>query len=147
MTVDPALRTDLLARLQAVNVDGSSRNIFEFGAAPPPKPDPVKLASAKPKAPSPIVDKLAELSKPPEEVKPPKPQAPPIPLKFYGFVNPQSTPKKRAFFVEGEEIHVVWEGDLVKKRYKVVRIGVNSVVVEDTQFGQQQTLPLEAQQG
>jgi hypothetical protein len=147
MTVDPVLRTDLLARLQEVSVDGSRRNIFEFGAAPPPKPDPVKIAEAKAKAPSPIVDKILEPPKPSEEVKPAKPQAPPIPLKFYGFVNPASTPKKRAFFVDGEEIHVVWEGDLVKKRYKVIRIGVNSVVVEDTQFGQQQTLPLEVQQG
>jgi hypothetical protein len=146
MTVDPVLRTDLLTRLQQVNVDGSSRNIFEFGAAPPPKPEPEKLASAKPAVPSPIVDKAVEPPKPAEEVQPAKPQAPPIPLKFYGFVNPSNTPKKRAFFVDGEEIHVVWEGDLVKKRYKVVRIGINSVVVEDTQFGQQQTLPMEAQQ-
>ena len=37
---------------------------------------------------------------------------------------------------------------LVKRRYKIVRIGVNSVVVEDTQFpGSQQTLPLEEQPG
>ena len=47
--------------------------------------------------------------------------------------------------MEGEDIHVVREGDLVKNRYKIVRIGVNSVVVEDTQFKSQQTLPLEEQ--
>jgi hypothetical protein len=44
--------------------------------------------------------------------------------------------------MDGEDIHVVSEGETVKKRYKIVRIGVNSVVVEDTEFGQQQTLPL-----
>ena len=48
--------------------------------------------------------------------------------------------------MDGDEIHVVTDGDSVKKRYKIVRIGVNSVVVEDTQFDQQQTLPLEEQQ-
>ena len=38
-------------------------------------------------------------------------------------------------------------GELVKKRYKVVRIGVNSVVVEDTQFkNHQQTLVLQQEQ-
>jgi hypothetical protein len=39
------------------------------------------------------------------------------------------------------------EGDMVKKRYKIVRIGINSAVVEDTQFksNNQQTLPLEAE--
>jgi hypothetical protein len=35
------------------------------------------------------------------------------------------------------------EGDLVQKRYKIVRIGVNSAVVEDTEHKHQQTLPLE----
>jgi len=39
------------------------------------------------------------------------------------------------------------EGDTIKKRYKIVRIGVNSAVVEDTEFknNNQQTLPLEAE--
>jgi hypothetical protein len=50
---------------------------------------------------------------------------------------------KRAFFLEGDEIHVVREGDVVKKRYRIVRIGVNSVVVEDTDSHHQSTLPLE----
>jgi hypothetical protein len=49
--------------------------------------------------------------------------------------------------MEGEDIFVAHEGELVKKRYKVVRIGVNSAIIEDTQFGSQQTLPLEEQQG
>ncbi len=39
------------------------------------------------------------------------------------------------------------EGELVKKRYKVVRIGVNSVTMEDTQFEGQQTLQLTKEQG
>ena len=47
--------------------------------------------------------------------------------------------------MEGDDIHVVREGEVVKNRYKIVRIGVNSVVVEDLQFKSQQTLPLEEQ--
>jgi len=38
---------------------------------------------------------------------------------------------------------VAEEGEIIKKRYKVVRIGVNSVVMEDTQFNNTQTLPLQ----
>ena len=68
-------------------------------------------------------------------------------MKFYGYVTPSRTGAKRAFFLEGEDIHVVNEGDLIKRRYKIIRIGVNSVVVEDTQFKNQQTLPLEEQPG
>ena len=34
------------------------------------------------------------------------------------------------------------EGELIKRRYKLVKIGVNSVTMEDTQFKSEQTLPL-----
>jgi hypothetical protein len=145
MTIDPTLRLDLLARLQQVSTDGTHRSLFDFGQPPAPKPDPEKVAAANgPKVPSPIVPVEAETPKPAAAAKP---QAPPIPLKFYGYISPSGKPQKRAFFVEGEEIHVVSEGDIVKRRYKIVRIGINSVVVQDTQLGSEQTLPLEEQQG
>jgi hypothetical protein len=101
------------------------------------------MAEAKPEVPSPLVEQAKEESKEPETPKPP-----PIPLKFYGYIGPSNQPVRRAFFIEGEDIHVVSEGEVVKRRYKIVRIGVNSVVVEDTENpGNQQTLPLEEQQG
>ena len=43
---------------------------------------------------------------------------------------------------ETSEISVAAEGDTVKKRYRVVRIGVNSVLMEDTESKRQQSLPL-----
>ena len=143
MTIDPTLRLDVLAKLQQVGVEGTRRSIFDFGQAPAPKPDPV-AAKPKPPVPDPLVTKPdAELAK----VEPAKPKAPPIPLKFFGYSSPANRPTKRAFFVEGDDVHIVTEGDLVKRRYKIVRIGVNSVVVEDTQFQSEQTLPLEEQPG
>lgn len=145
MTVDPALKVDVIARLQNVTVEGNHRSIFEFSTPPPPKP--AEAAKAKPA--KPVPDPVVE-SKPAEtetaSSPPPKPPPPPIPLKFYGYISP-SAQTKRAFFLEGEEIHVVAEGDLVKRRYKIVRIGINSVVVEDTEHKHQQTLPLEEQPG
>jgi hypothetical protein len=143
MSIDPTLRLDLLAKLQNVTVDGPRRSIFDFSQAPAPKPQPSKeTAEKKPAVPSPIAPvKPVETEQ--ANAEPPKPAAPPVPLKFFGYVSPAGNPAKRAFFVEGDEIHVVHEGEIVKKRYKIVRIGVNSVVVEDTQFGSQQTLPLE----
>ena len=71
------------------------------------------------------------------------PSAPPIPLKYYGFTNTKGEPRKKAFFLDGEDIIVAWEGETVKSRYKVVRVGVNSIEMEDTQFKSKQTLPLE----
>lgn len=142
-TIDPTLRLDLLAKLQKINVEGVHRSIFDFGKAPPPpeaKPD--VMAAKGPKAPNP----LTAAAPAPVEAKPAgPPQAPPVPLKFYGYISPVNVPNKRAFFMDGEDIHVVHEGDVVKSRYKIVRIGVNSVVVEDMQFKDEQTLPLEEQ--
>ncbi|HEY6393345.1 MAG TPA: hypothetical protein VIX89_18830 [Bryobacteraceae bacterium] len=141
--VDPTLHLNLLAKLQDVKVEGVGRSLFEIGAAPAvvvaKEPDKIKPA-AKPFV-GPVQPKP-----PPPDVKPPTPRAPQIPLKFYGFVNPSRTDIKRAFFLDGEEIIIAAEGELVKKRYKVLRIGVNSAVVEDTTFkgdNTQQTLPLE----
>ena len=147
MTIDPTLRLELLAKLQTVSVEGTRRSVFDFGQAPVPKPDPVKTAAVKP-VPNPIVP-ITPAPVDQAKVEPAKPQAPPIPLKFYGYVNPagMNAGPKRAFFMEGEDIFVAREGEVVKRRYKIVRIGVNSAVVEDTQFGSQQTLPLEEQQG
>ncbi len=39
MTIDPTLRLDLLAKVQAVNMEGGARNLFAAGAPPlPPEP-------------------------------------------------------------------------------------------------------------
>ena len=49
---------------------------------------------------------------------------------------------KRAFFLDGEDIVVAGENDVIRNRFKIIRIGVNSAVVEDTTNKIQQTLPL-----
>lgn len=145
MKVDPTLRLDLLAKLQKVVLEGGQRSLFEFSTAPPPK----AVASGKdPKI------QIGQRGKPgstdvadatPSGVKLPevKPPPPPIPLKFYGFTTPKSGGVKRAFFLEGEDIYVAAEGETIKRRYKIVRVGVSSAVVEDTENKNQQTLPLE----
>jgi hypothetical protein len=136
-SVDPTLRLDLLAKVQAVTLQGGERNLFQFGAAPMPKtPEPKVI-------PKPVEAQPAAEAKPAEPVKPPPP---PIPLKFYGYTSQPREGQKKAFFLDGEEIVVAGEGEVVRKRYKVVRIGINSVVVEDTEHKHQQTLPLEEPQ-
>ena len=58
-------------------------------------------------------------------------------------MGPRGTGKK-AFFLDGEDILVATEGELVKQRYRVVRIGLSSVDLQDTQFPQSraQQIPL-----
>jgi hypothetical protein len=131
-SIDPTLRLDLLAKVQAVGLAGGGRNLFQFGAEPAPKTPEPKIA-VSPFTPG--------ASAPP--VEPPKPTPPPISLKFYGDAAPAPSGAKRVFFLDGDDIFVAAEGELIKSRYKVVRAGVNSVVVEDLQFHNQQTLALE----
>jgi hypothetical protein len=145
--LDPTLRTDLLAKVQGVERTAGGRNLFQFGAAPPPPaPETPKVKVVPGAKPGTTPDgTTAEAAKP--AGPPPPPQAPPIPLKFYGFSEPRAAGAKRAFFLEGEEIYVGGEGELINKRYKVIRISPGSVVMEDTQFKQQQTLVIQQEAG
>ncbi len=143
--VDPMLRLDLLAKVQAVELAGGTRSLFQFAAAPPPPVEAAKVIKGapviKPGAAKPDAAASAAAAKPSE------PPPPPITLKFYGYSTARRDGVKRAFFLDGDDILIGAEGELVKKRYKVVRIGVNSVVVEDTQFkNHQQTLVLQQEQ-
>ena len=135
-SIDPTLRLDLLAKLEGVRVQGGSRSLFEFSATPEAKVVPKPKTQTVPPPPPP---KPAE----PEA----KPAAPPIPLKFYGYTTAARQGNRRAFFLDGDQILVASEGEVLKKRYRVVRIGVNSVVMEDLEFKAEQTLPLEPQVG
>jgi hypothetical protein len=137
-TIDPKLRLDLLAKVQAVDPGPAARNLFQFGAAPAlAVKEPQKII---PKTPEEIAREVAAQAPPGPPVPPPPP---PITLKYYGYAAQRADGRKRAFFLDGDEIFVAAEGEIVKRRYKVVRIGVNSVVMEDTQFSNTQTLPLQ----
>ena len=143
-SIDPALRLDLLAKVQAVEPAASIRNLFQYGAAAaPPKPvelpkNPPKIAINQP-PPPPLLPPTA-----PSTFTPPPPQAPPMTFKYYGFKTLKSTGRKQAFLLDGDEIFIAGENDSVKgSRYKVVKIGVNSITIEDTQFKATQTLPLQ----
>ena len=144
-TVDPTLRLDLLAKVQAVEPEGGARSLFKFSEAPPAE---VKLADVGPIHPKARVYGPQPPPPPaPPPVKPPEPPPPPITLKFYGYSTPRADGQKRAFFLDGDDIFVAAEGEMVKKRYRVVQIQVNSVIMEDTQYkNNRQTLILQQEQ-
>jgi len=135
-SMDTTLRLDLLSKLQEAAYNGAGRSLFEFSAAPAPK-TPAPKVIPQPVAPAP----------PPRPVEARKPSAPPIPLKFFGFTTPYQQNVRRGLFLDGDEPLVAAEGDILKKRYRVVKIGVNNVVMEDLDFKTEQTLPLEQRVG
>ena len=63
-------------------------------------------------------------------------------MKFYGYSGALRSTVRRAFFLDGEDIVQAGENETIRNRYKIIRIGVNSAVVEDTVAKNQQTLPL-----
>lgn len=144
--VDPTINFALLEKVRAQKPAGGERSLFDFGAAPVvalPLVAKIKVEDLGRKVPNISQVPLGPLPAPPP---PPPPPPPPITLKFYGFVNPRAG-SKRAFFLDGDDIFIAAEGEVVKRHYRIVRISTNSAVVEDTENKNQQTLPLEEQAG
>jgi hypothetical protein len=137
-TVDPTLRLELLAKVQNVEAGPAGRNLFDFGQAPPPPatdlPKIGKIDVAKPAGPTPATP-------PPGDAA--AAAAPQITWKYYGYKVSKSDGLKAAFLLDGDDILIAGENDTVKRRYKVVKIGVNSITIEDTQFKSTQILPLQ----
>jgi hypothetical protein len=132
--IDPTLRLDLLARLQSVTPGADARNLFQMGAAP------LTDAAGRPIQ-HPIIPVKPVVAPPP-----PAPAAPVlnIPLKYYGFAKPvDAGENKRGFFLDGDNIVIAAEGEVVKQRYMIVELTATSARVEDTQLKQGKALPLE----
>lgn len=120
-SIDPTLKLDLLARVRSVPDVGGRRSLFEFYVPPPP---PVKVEPIKPvtQAPPPP---------PPQNPVVVTPPPTPIPFKFYGFTGSAREGNLQALLSEGEETYVVKAGDTVKNRWRIARIGVATIDVED----------------
>lgn len=142
--VDPALHLEQLAKLREVRLRGGSRNLFQFGEAPPPPRPPEPKIIPKPLGQNGLPVDAGTPERPIEPVKPPPP---PIPLRYYGYADPRQPKDKRAFFMEGEDIQIAAEGELIKKRYRVIEITPRSAVVEDTEHSNRQTLALQSESG
>ncbi len=140
-TINPTLRLDLLAKVQNVEPGGAMRNLFQYGAAPPPPGPPVALPKDVPKI---AINKPPVTAPPPPPGPPPPPKAPPMTFKYYGYQVAKTDGLKEAFLLDGDDIILAKENETVKSgRYKVVKIGVNSITIEDTQFKSEQTLQLQ----
>ena len=124
--LDPTLDLTTLAATEGMKYSGTGRNIFVASAEiPTPKTSGATdhIAEQKPTGP------------------PPPPPPPPITLKFFGFASGPGEPKK-IFLSQGEDVFIAAEGDIVNRRYKVVRIGPNSVDIEDVLYNNRQSIPL-----
>ncbi|HYM77917.1 MAG TPA: hypothetical protein VE377_18225 [Candidatus Dormibacteraeota bacterium] len=129
VSLDPTLRLDLLATAEKTQYEGNGRNIFVSQAE--------EVVIQRPIAPGNTDAQQPTIYTPPRVDQPP-----PIPLKFYGFASSPGEPKK-IFLKNGDDVFVAGEGEIVDRRYKVIRISTTSVEIQDMVYsGPPQNIPL-----
>ncbi|MDQ2833375.1 MAG: hypothetical protein M3Y50_06425 [Acidobacteriota bacterium] len=132
--LDPTLRMEPMLVTEALVYSGSGRNIFSASSVP------VEL----PKLIAPVRTKTAALPVGPPLPPPGPPPPPPIDLKFFGTAT-SARGVRRAFLLHGDDVFLASDGDVVQRRYKVMTVLANSIVVEDLSNNNRQTLPLVTQ--
>ncbi len=93
-------------------VEQTQRDLFRFKPKAPPAPPPV--ARREPAAPV-------------DAAPPGPPPLAPIPMRFIGLVEANDHAKKIAILSDGQGIYKGQEGDIIEGRYRILRIGVESV--------------------
>jgi len=117
---------------QSTEYKPSGRNIFIAGPAPA---TPAEAAAAKPAKPLfPVQD---------QPKPPPAPPLPQLTMKFFGYGTLPSNGPRRAFLLDGEEVHIVSEGDTVQNHIRITHIGNDRIEYEDTETGQKNSTNLE----
>jgi hypothetical protein len=122
--LDPTLDLALLKSSEEIKYEGTGKNIF--------------VAQAEVVIPKPVKPGVTDNAKPRLPVTPPPP---PILLKFFGFASRPGEPKK-IFLSQGEDVFIASEGEIVNRRYKIVRISPASVEIEDVVTSHRQNIPL-----
>jgi hypothetical protein len=109
--VDPMLNTGALRATEAARYEGSGRDIFHVALDLPPRRKTEKWEPEK------TVTIRHE-----ETVTP-------FPLTFFGFSRRGDA--RSIFLLAGEDVFIAREGDVVDRRYRIVRVTPESVEVED----------------
>jgi hypothetical protein len=117
-----------------VKFEPARRSVFEIGAVAPPQAELLAAMKNKPiLPPKPVIPQYPQFSTPPVN----------IPLKYYGFVKPMEPGQaNRGFFLDGDDVLMASEGQVLKQRYLVVELGPNAARLEDTYMKKGQSLPV-----
>ncbi|HEV2386344.1 MAG TPA: hypothetical protein VGS20_03715 [Candidatus Acidoferrales bacterium] len=125
---NPSLHLAQLAQIRRLAYGGSHRNIFS--AAPPPPTSVLEKSKRK------------DASYLPQTAGPPSPPPLQVPLTFYGMAVDPKSGKRLAFFTSGDDVFIASEGDSLLGRFRLVRVGTDTVVVEEISTGRQTTLTM-----
>lgn len=129
-SLDPRLHLDLLLNAEQIKYEGRGKNIFRADSEPV-KIEPVKI--------TPLLRKQQEMARHPGPPTPPPP--PPINLKYFGLASHPGE-KTKAFLSRGDDVWIASEGDVVNRRYKIVRITPREAEIEDLLNNHRESVPL-----
>ena len=144
------------ARQRAQGAAGLTAQALDVGLErlnePPPQPsdgerNPFQFAPERPAAPAGApegggIGPGARRVRPVAPSGPPAP--PPIPLKFIGILDSPAAGKIAALS-DGRFVYQGREGDIIDGRYRIVHIGVESIVMEHIDGRGRQTIPMTGQ--
>src|SRR5580704_6348609 len=125
---EPQLRLDLLEKLQKLQYPpGSHRNIFSAVPLPvePTLAEKARLEHQYPTVPH-----------------PPPPPPVEVPAQFFGYASMRSSPRRLAFFLNGDDVIVVQEGSVFLSRFRLDKIGNDSADVEEISSGRHATVQM-----
>lgn len=103
------------------------RDLFDFGAppTPPPTPPPVTMATPVP------------------VIAPPTPTPlPPLNIRYVGILEDKRGLKVAVFLTEREEVLTGQAGQLIGNRFRIVRIGLESVDIQEAGSEHTRRIPL-----
>jgi hypothetical protein len=123
----PRIGLDRLGRRMGAQAPGE-RDLFDYGA-PPPTPVPPPTLAPQPTLPT------------PEPLPTPTP-LPPLAVKYMGSVENGKGVRVALFVTDKKEVLAGQVGETVMNRFRVMKIGYESVDVQQLGFDQVQRLPL-----
>jgi hypothetical protein len=124
---EPDLRLDLLEQIHQSQYRGTHRDIFSGQPLPPPPPKTTPGG-------------LVNTSNPNVPAGPPPVQ---LPAQFFGYANRAGSSNRVAFFLNGDNVLVVAEGDVFLGNFRLLHIGNDSAEVQEISSGRRAVVPLE----
>ena len=103
------------------------RDLFDFGVPPTPPPTPVPVTVPTP-VPTPVVPTPTPL--------------PPLTVRYVGAIEDKRGLKVAVFLTDKEEVLTGQAGQLVGNRFRIVRIGLESVDIQEVGSEQTRRIPL-----
>jgi hypothetical protein len=123
-----------LETAQGTEYKSTGRNIFVMGALPAPVTGDANATKQ--------VVASSYHNKGPHLPPPPPPAQ--LSMKFFGYGNLPSGGPRQAFLLDGEDVHIVSEGDTLQNHIRILKIGNESIEFEDINTHQRGSNPIEA---